>query len=161
MLLYKPKKGYKTIRKISKNYLLVHSFGFVDKDNKVTGYSLLPLLAVVPAKNLREEDILLFGKKRWDKLEKNTTLVVYQGGNPVQFEQPVCLEKPVRGMRYATQEEEKIIKKEIVKQEAKRLCVSSLDCFYNHDNYNELYEFCMINDLQEQLFILEQKGVFI
>jgi len=156
MLLLKSKKEFKTIRKISKNYLLFHFFGFVDKENNVTHYTSNPLAFVVRAKDLVDEDIRLFGKKRWEKLDKNTNLIVYQGAGLTQFEQPISLEKQVRGMRYATQEEEKIIKTEIVKQEAKRLQVKSSDCFYNRENYQELYKFCMSNDLQEYLFSLER-----
>lgn len=158
MLLYKPKKDYKTIRKLSKNYLLFHYFCFVDKDNNVTGYSLSPLALFAPAKGLLEEDIQLLGKKRWEKLDENTTLVIYAGVNPVHLEQPVCLEKPVRGMRYATDEEERILKETIVKQEIKRLHVTTSDGFYGNDNYQELYRYCLSNELQDALFTLEQKG---
>ena len=157
ILLFKPMKDLTYIRK-GMNYASFHALGTVSKDNKVMNMALEFGFFLSPFKNLGEYERKVLGKKRCEKANPEDYYSIYAIKTPLKLINPIQLDKPVRGMRFANAEEDYEIRKEILKGLAKHYNISLEDMFWNWGNYPELYKNSWEMDFQNVLFDLEKSG---
>lgn len=135
-------KGFSIIRKLSDNYLQFNRTMIVDTNNNVCGLIIYPHVAfvnTVDVFNGVKSNELLFEKSlnALMKQFKDTNQCMIFKLNPIfRFSRFVKLNKPVRGMRYATNEEQ---------EECMSVFLKTLLSLGLTDE--ELYSYCMRNEI--------------
>jgi len=158
ILLFKPMNGYYAYIRKGLNYSTFKALATVTKDNKVKTIGAYPHTRYKFLKDFSNFEIKIFGRKRYTKGNPNDLYYIYYIMQPLPLDKPLPLTKPVRGMRYATDEETYSIKKEIIKALARLHNVSYEDVFWNWGEYSQLYSESIQLDFQDVLFDLEKSG---
>ena len=159
ILLIKPMKDNIYIRKV-KNWAFdeFKALAIVNKQNAVTHIATDAKHGVQQATILDEYLKKVLGKKRVEKLNPDDMLRYWAVKETTPLTPEYKLTKPVRGLRYATNEEELDIEKIIVKSWFKKHNLKYTDVFWNTREYPHLYGSCMEFDFQKALFDLEKTG---
>ena len=158
ILLFKPMNGYLAYIRKGATYSNFKALATVSKDNKVENIGLFIYTYFKPLKNFDPVERKILGEKKYSKGNPEDFYYVYYISQPLKLNTPLILENPVRGIRYATDEETYNIKKEIIKSLARLHNVSYEDVFWNWGEYSHLYSESMQLDFQDVLFDLEKSG---
>jgi hypothetical protein len=114
ILLFKPQKNMKYIRKLSMSYGYYVALAVVDKNDRVTHIGVENNFQIVLYRNLTSEDCQMLGPQKCSKLEDDDLMSVYSINNAIKLHNPYRLNTPCRGMRYTTPEETYYLKKDII-----------------------------------------------
>ena len=158
ILLFKPMNGYLAYIRKGVTYSRFKAIASVSKDNKVDSIGLYTYTNFKPLKKFDSIEKKILGEKKYNKGNPEDLYFVYYIYQPLYLINPLPLDKPVRGIRYSTDEETYAIKKEIIKALAKLHNVNYLDVFWNWGEYPELYSESIQLDFQDVLFDLEKSG---
>lgn len=143
ILLFKPQKNMKYIRKLSMSYGYYVALAVVDKNDRVTHIGVENNFQIVLYKNLTNDDCYMLGPQKCSKLEDDDLMSVYSVNNAIKLHQPYRLHAPCRGMRYTTPEETYYLKKEIINSSYYRLeKEKTMD-----NNYNNIYSEDIVLDV--------------
>lgn len=159
ILLIKPTKKNTYIRKVT-NWAFDNfkALCLVNKQNIVTHIATDAGHGVQQAQVLDEYLKRILGNKRVEKLKPTDSLRYWVVKEAIPLNPQYELNKPVRGIRYATYEEELNIEKIIVKSWFKQYNLTYHDVFWNTREYPKIYGSSMEFDFQEALFELEKSG---
>ena len=158
ILLFKPMNGYLAYIRKGATYSNFKALATVSKDNKVENIGAFIYTGFKPLKTFSPFEKRILSEKKYNKANPEDFYYIYYINQPLPLNTPLLLEKPVRGIRYATNEETYDIKKEIIKALARLHNVSYEDVFWNWGEYSELYSESIQLDFQDVLFDLEKSG---
>lgn len=158
ILLFKPMNGYLAYIRKGATYSNFKALATVSKDNKVENIGANIYSGFIKLKNFGSIEKNILGEKKYNKGNPEDFYYIYYINQPLPLSNPLLLEKPVRGIRYATDEETYNIKKEIIKALARYHNISYEDVFWNWGEYSHLYSESMQLDFQDALFDLEKTG---
>ena len=158
ILLFKPMNGYLAHIRKGATYNNFKALATVSKDNKVENIGLFIYTYYKPLKNFDPVEKSILGEKKYSKGNPEDYYYVYYISQPLRLDTPLLLEKPVRGIRYTSEDETYGIKKEIIKALARLHNISYEDVFWNWGEYSKLYSESMQLDFQDVLFDLEKSG---
>lgn len=114
ILLFKPQKHMKYIRKLSMSYGYYVALAVVDKNDRVTHIGVENNFQIVLYKNLTDEDYQILGPQKCSKLQDDDLMSIYSINNAIKLNQSYNLNTPCRGMRYTTPEETYYLKQRII-----------------------------------------------
>ena len=114
ILLFKPQKHMKYIRKLSMSYGYYVALAVVDKNDRVTHIGVENNFQIVLYKNLTNDDCYMLGPQKCSKLQGDDLMSIYSINNAIKLHQPYRLHAPCRGMRYTTPEETYYLKQRII-----------------------------------------------
>ena len=159
ILLIKPMKKNTYIRKVT-NWAFdsFKALCLVNKQNIVTNVATDARFGVQQAQILDDYLKKILGDKRFQKLNPTDSLRYWVVKESVSLNPEYELNKPVRGIRYATSEEGLDIEKIIVKSWFKQYNLTYHDVFWNTREYPQVYGSAMEFDFQNALFDLEKTG---
>lgn len=159
ILLIKPTNKNTYIRKVT-NWAFDNfkALCLVNKQNIVTHIATDARHGVQQAQVLDEYLKEILGNKRVQKLKPTDSLRYWVVKESVSLNPEYELNKPVRGIRYATSEEELDIEKIIVKSWFKQYNLTYHDVFWNTQEYPQVYSSATEFDFQNALFDLEKTG---
>lgn len=106
------REGFSQIRKIGCNGIDFNRIVVVDKDNDALGFIINPYITFVNVVEVLEQidNNILFTEKSYDTLNKQfkdvDSCILYNLNPLIRFGTYIQLDKPVRGMRYATDDEQ-------------------------------------------------------
>lgn len=158
ILLFKPMNGYHAYIRKGLTYSNFKAIATVSKDNKVQEIGIHISAYFKPLKKFDSYEKQILGEKKYNKGKPDDNYFIYYIHQPLPLDTPLALDKPVRGIRYSTDEETYNIKKEIIKALARLHNVTYQDVFWNWGEYSELYSESMQLDFQNVLFDLEKSG---
>lgn len=159
ILLIKPTKKNTYVRRVTNwAFDAFKAICIVNKKNIVIGVAIDAEHGLKQAQYLDNHLKQVLGNKRVEKLKPTDTLRYWVIGKSVPLTPHYSLDKPVRGVRYATSEEELAIEKIIVKSWFKHFNLTYQDVFWNTREYPKIYGSCMEFDFQKALFDLEKTG---
>ncbi len=164
VLLLKKKGDEPYIRKNGFNYTVASIYCCVNKDNQVTDVGFLKEDGENGYLSFDKEDINQSSLKKFvsksslKNSKSEDRFIVFITNDLIHLDDPLFLEKKVRGCRFAENSEIEKIKRRIVIQYVYKNKITHQDMFYQTESYNELYRLCMEYDLISTLFDLESEG---
>jgi hypothetical protein len=158
IILYKSQFKRMYLRKQSNSFLNYRALSLCNKQNQVIEFGWHITDVNLSPDNVKEYAEMILGKARANKIKPNDEYRLLDIHTPIKLLKPYNLEKPVRGIRYATSEETYDLKKALIKTIAQKYNITYEDVFWNWANYPELYSLSMIMDFQDVLFDLEKTG---
>lgn len=158
ILLFKPMNGYNAYIRKGLNYSNFKALATVTKDNQVKAIGIEISTAYKSLKNFSNLEKEILGNKRYDKGNPDDDYFIYYILQELSLDKPLRLTKPVRGIRFSTDKETYLIKKEIIKALARLHNITYRDVFWNWGEYSDLYSESMQLDFQDVLFELEKTG---
>ena len=159
ILLIKPMKNNTYIRKVN-NWAFdqFKALCIVNKQNIVTHVVTDGKSGVQRATILNDFLKNVLGKKRVEKLKPDDMFRFWIVKKAIHLTPEYELHNPVRGIRYASDEEGLNIEKIIVKSWFKECNLTYHDVFWNTREYPKIYSSCFEYDFQRALFDLQKSG---
>lgn len=114
ILLFKPQHDMKYIRKLSMSYGYYTALAVVDNNDYVTHIGVENNFKIVFFKDLPDMDKKILGVKKCNNLKNNDLMSVYSINSALKLKTPYHLINPLRGMRFAREDEKYYLKKEII-----------------------------------------------
>lgn len=114
ILLFKPQKDMKYIRKLSMSYGYYVALAVVDTNERVTHVGVVNNFQIVLFRNLTSNDKDILGNNKCKYLKDDDLMSIYSIVNALKLKKPYHLTAPCRGMRYTTPEETYYLKKSIM-----------------------------------------------
>ena len=145
--------GEPVIRKNGATYTLFEWKGLVNKNNEVYAICFDNYWGMWDYESLPEEY-----QKKIKKHNPSDKWFIFLAEYSSLIETPYKLSKPVRGLRFASMEEERKICELIVETMIRRQGVQKYDAFWGAQKYKTLYSYCVERDLLGSLIKLEQEG---
>lgn len=152
ILLIKTNGGH-YIRKNASHYTLFNWKVLVNKDNEAYAVCYDNYFGMMGYENLPGDY-----QKKVKKHKPEDRWFVFLVDSPQLMEIPYKLSKPVRGLRFATEDEEEKICELIVSGLIMKYGVTKYDFFWDTQKYKQVYAYCVEMDLLGSLIRLEQEG---
>lgn len=158
LLLIKPQTNHYYIKK-NKAYTF-NFLGIVNKQNQIIGLGLYPNQLFCKTEELTPKLQRIIGTSKLKKATNKDTWTILQYKEIWKIN-TTKTSKPVRGIRYATEEECQEFRLQLVIKLSEPYTITYKDILFNSREYGELYRKCSENGLLGELFKLENKGGII
>lgn len=155
LIKYKKQNQEYYARKLGNVHYHYKFLGLTNKQNQLTHICTAPrMLLLSPLKcDEKLKQKTQYTVKAFDKKFKEEEKVFFHYFLPsFQIREPVNLDKKVRGLRFATDEERKIVSDEIVKFWCDYNPITLKERLYHSERYGELWSKCMENEVMDSFF---------
>lgn len=163
ILLFKPQKDMKYIRKLSMSYGYYVALAVVDNNERVTHVGVVNNFQIVLFRNLNNDDRIVLGTNKCNNLKDDDLMSIYSIVNALKLKKPYHLNAPCRGMRYTTPEETYYLKKNIINSshhiyEDNTINDSDYENIYSEDIMLELDKISLDESLELELPSFDKLG---
>lgn len=145
-------------RKFNSNYLEYKFLGLVNKNNKLMYICTSPRAMIKNFEDVTDElkEKTQYTIKAFDKRFKDETIYFHYFLPSFKTSEPILLDKKVRGLRYANNDEKQLITDEIVMFWCDYKPITLKERLHHSQRYQEIYKKCMEYECIDGLFRTEE-----